>query len=381
MNRLPNQPKSNHMFKQIMPLVVLVTSLLSIETLCGQVKGEDGKARLIREALTDIVTQEKLPGMIAAITNVEGVMAIASAGVRKEGSNVAMTDTDLIHIGSCTKSMTSTLLATFVKEGSLSWDTTIIEVFPELKTSIHPGYHKVTLWQLVTHRARLPANPKNWWVHRKMKIKKRRLAILKENLGEAPEQQSGEFLYSNLGYMIAGSMAEKISESSWETLIRKRLFDPLDMKLVGFGPPGTPGKTDQPWGHNKSKGKWQPKHSDNAEALGPAGRVHCSFEAWAKFISLQLSDKQTSILDRKSLDQLIETDKGDYAAGWRVVQRPWAKGTALNHNGSNTIWYAVMWVAPESNRAFIVATNSRDDKSAELCDKMIGKLIEIDKAP
>jgi CubicO group peptidase (beta-lactamase class C family) len=338
------------------------------------------KSKAIREFLNEIVSKEKLPGMIAAIADADGLIAIGSAGVRKEGSKDALTDKDLFHIGSCTKAMTSTLLATLVADGSLRWDSTLIEVLPELKKKIHSDYHDVTLWQLVSHRAGFPANASNWWVHDRMKLKKRRLAILDENLDAASAKKAGDFFYSNLGYMAAGCMAEKVSGATWEALIKKRLFDPVGMKSAGFGPPGRPKKTEQPWGHDKSNGKWQPKQFDNAEALGPAGRVHCTIEDWAKFIALQFPDNKSSVLDRAALTRLIQPD-GDYAGGWKVVKRSWANGTALTHSGSNTMWYAVVWAAPGLNRSFIVITNSRDDQSAKICDDMIGKLMAIDKKP
>ena len=160
--------------------------------------------------------------------------------------------------------------------------------------------------------------------------------------------------------------------------MQKRIFDPLGMDSAGFGPPGASGKTDQPWGHVRSGEGWRPRQFDNAEALGPAGRVHASFADWAKFIAMQLPGGKNLGLDRKALDKLI-TPTGNYAGGWRVTKRPWGKGTVLNHSGSNTMWYALVWVAPKLDRAFLVATNSRDDNSHPTCDQMIGKLIQIDQ--
>ena len=55
------------------------------------------------------------------------------------------------------------------------------------------------------------------------------------------------------------------------------------------------------------------------------------------------------------------------------------KGTVLSHNGTNTMWYATVWVAPKLDRAFLVATNSRNDNSHAICDEMIGKLIQINE--
>lgn len=335
-------------------------------------------SRKIEQAVARVVANENIPGMIAAIGDAQGVIAIGSAGVRKTGSSVPITDHDLVHIGSCTKAMTCALLATLVADGTLSWNTKLIQVFPELKGDLHTQYHNVTLWQLVTHRAGLPANASDWWVHRNKDITARRLAIMKDNLKGAPTGSVGKYLYSNLGYMVAGCMAERLTRSTWEALINERLFRPLGMRTAGFGPPGTKAKVDQPWGHNRSNGNWQARQFDNAVALGPAGRVHCTLADWAKFTALQLPQNQSRLLSQQSLDKLIEP-VGEYAGGWIVVRRSWAQGEAQTHSGSNTMWYATVWVAPKLNRTFMVATNSSDKNSHALCDKMIAELIEINR--
>jgi hypothetical protein len=45
------------------------------------------------------------------------------------------------------------------------------------------------------------------------------------------------------------------------------------------------------------------------------------------------------------------TDNNDYALGWIVLKRSWANGRALMHNGSNTMFYVVVWMAPDKNCA------------------------------
>jgi CubicO group peptidase (beta-lactamase class C family) len=343
----------------------------------SRTKPELKESKAIRHALAKIVCDGKAPGMIAAIISSGGVKAIGSAGVRKVGSDVAITCNDLVHLGSCTKAMTSTMLATLVAEGKLNWEMKLIEAIPELKRTIHPDYLNIKLWQLLTHRAGLPANPEDWEAHNTKEIKERRLAILKDNLGSPPAVKPGEFNYSNFGYMIAACMAEKITGSSWEFLMRQRLFDPLGMTSAGFGEPDKHKSIDQPWGHEKFGEKWQPSADYDAEALGPAGEIHCTIEDWAKFLSLQLASKNP-ILDRKYLNKLVEP-VGYYAGGWGVMEeQPWAKGVVLTHNGSNGIWYATVMVAPKIDRALVVVTNSRDFiGTSDICNEMITKLIMI----
>ncbi|MCX6162363.1 MAG: serine hydrolase, partial [Ignavibacteriae bacterium] len=123
----------------------------------------------------------------------EGVTAIGSAGVPKVGSDVHITCNDLLYLGSCTKAMTSTMLATLVAEGKLSWDMKLIEAIPDIKGIIHHDYLSITLWQLLTHRAGIPANPADWDAHNQLEIKARRLAILKDNLSTPSAIKPGEF--------------------------------------------------------------------------------------------------------------------------------------------------------------------------------------------
>lgn len=334
---------------------------------------------VIHNDLADIILEGKAPGMIAAIISSEGVIAIGSAGVRKAGSDILFTTDDNVHLGSCTKAMTATILATLVAEGKLSWESKLIDVIPELKESIHSDYHQITLWQLLTHRTDLPKNPIDWDAHKQKEIKARRLAILEDNLQGSATYKYGEFHYSNFGYMIAACMAEKVTGLSWESLMQKRLFDPLGMSSASFGAPNTHNQIDQPWGHEKTWYwyKWKSDQSDNPKALGPAGRVNCNIEDWAKFLSLFLND-ENPVLDSKYLNKLI-TPIGFYAGGWCVIEQPWTKGVVLTHNGSNGVWYAEVVVAPKLDRAFIVATNSCDFGSTEgACNEMISKLVRMD---
>jgi CubicO group peptidase (beta-lactamase class C family) len=341
-----------------------------------QVKPNSTKSDSIQRILTKAVKDGEAPGIIAAITSSEGVIAIASAGERKAGSDVAFTINDVVHLGSCGKAMTATMIATLVAEGKLRWETKLIEAIPELKSKIHPDYHKITLWQLLTHRAGIPKNARDEGAFSSKEIKARRLAILEDNLKRPATYQMDEFRYSNFGYMVAACMAEQITGLSWEDLMKQRLFDPLGMTTAGFGNPNKNNGIDQPWGHHGYLWKWWPSEAYYHEAVGPAGRIYCSVNDWAKFISLWLTS-ENPILGSKYLDKLIEPVSGHfYAAGWGVTERDWAKGIIFNHEGSNEIWYATVTVAPKLNRAFVVATNSCDFSSTpKICLKVANELI------
>ncbi len=342
--------------------------------------------RSIVKYLTGPVEEGKSPGLIAAIIDEGGVRAIASAGVRKQGSPEKFTINDLVKMGSLTKAMTPTMLATLVADGTFinGWQTTIAEVFPELRDEIHPDYRAVTLWQLVRHVGGVPNDVPAWWVsHPTLPIVERRYRILKENLADPPGSPVGEFSYSNAGYMVAAAMAEKLTGQSWETLMEGRLFTPLGMYSAGFGAPNTPNEVDQPWSHRyDSAGRWEPAQLGYDGPGAPAGNVYTSLEDYAKFVALQFPNKSPAILDREQLDELlIPSTSENYAAGWRL-----STGWGLSTGGDPWLGHAggggpccgnltLVLAAPSRGRAYIAAANSYDDDTYDLLESIVRSLI------
>ncbi|HLV80899.1 MAG TPA: serine hydrolase domain-containing protein, partial [Chthonomonadaceae bacterium] len=208
-------------------------------------------------ALLEPIRQKyDLPALAGAIVTSARTVAIGAVGVRKAGSPDPVTVDDQFHLGSCTKSMTATLIAMLVEEGKLSWHTTLAQAFPDLAKTMQPAYREVTLEQLLAQRSgfseaswprgktfldmhRLPGTPRE-----------QRQAYVAMILQEPPAYPPGSrFVYSNRNYAVAGAMAERVANDSWEHLMERRLFLPLGMKTAGFGAMGTPGKVIEPWQH------------------------------------------------------------------------------------------------------------------------------------
>ena len=122
-----------------------------------------------------------------------------------------------------------------------------------------------------------------------------------------------------------------------------------------------------------------PIQKDNPPAVSPAGRVHCSLDDLARFTIFHLNRNQTNgLLKPETLVKLhTPPDGGDYACGWVVLKRGWARGNALMHSGSNTMWYLVMLLAPEKNFSVIVATNIAGPDAAKGCDEVVSSMINL----
>lgn len=340
------------------------------------------------QTLEAIRKKYDLPGLAVVVVNDCQICDRGAVGVRKLGDETPITTNDVFHIGSCTKSMTATVAAMLIQKGKLRWDTTIAEIFPELKGKMDKQYQAVTVEQLLQHRGGLPKEPppEAWrraWVEKGTPTQQRR-EFIKAVLAQPPAAAPGtKMIYSNQGYAIVGAMLEKITGEDYETLMREKLFKPLHMDTAGFGPPGTIGKVDEPWGHTKKFLITMPVQLDNPPGIAPAGRVHCSLDDLARFVMFHLKCGTNSLLKPEMIEKLHTPPPGvklgdpneSYACGWVVVQRGWADGTALMHDGSNTMWYVVMWLAPKKHFAVIAATNIAGSGAEQGCDDAASAMI------
>ena len=57
------------------------------------------------------------------------------------------------------------------------------------------------------------------------------------------------------------------------------------------------------------------------------------------------------------------------------MDRPWGGGRVYHHAGSNTMNYAVVWMAPKRDFAVLVATNQAGEAAPKACDAACGELI------
>jgi CubicO group peptidase (beta-lactamase class C family) len=332
----------------------------------------------VNQVLAPIRDEHHLPGLLGAILIGNRLAAIGALGIRKIGSPEPIRVTDQMHLGSCTKAMTATMIGTLIDEGKLSFETTIRQVFPDVAPQLHRDFQGATLRQLLTHRAGLPADGP-WWTLSGGTTTEKRRDLLARMLTKEPRSRPGStFAYSNIGYALAGLMAEQVSGESWEELMRRRLFKPLGMDSAGFGTPGGPDRVEQPWGHHVSGNEFKPTQRDNAPPLGPAGTVHCAIPDWAKFAALHLrgAQRKANLLKPATFRALhTPAPDGDYAGGWNVLERSWAGGRTLMHNGSNTSWYATIWIAPARDFAIMIATNQGGDAAANACEQAANTMI------
>lgn len=311
---------------------------------------------------TDVV------GAAVAVSVADAPTRYGAAGLRRVNGDAPLLASDTFHIGSITKSVTATLIAVLVDDGTLSWGQTVAEAFPDA----HPDWSGVTLEALLSHTAGVQANaPASVLGARAPEttecIVTQRHDVAADALSKPLSHAAGAYRYSNMGYIIAGAWAEAASGTDWQILVSERVLGPLGI-AHGFG---APRGANAPFGHTAFGSKRFPADpeggaADNAPVVGPAGRLHMTLDgmiAWGRFHlgdgSPLLSGDALSDLHTPRLD--AGQDLG-YALGWLVdADNPaFGGGPMIWHNGSNLRWTAVLILLPDEDAVLTFASNDGD---------------------
>jgi len=186
--------------------------------------------------------------------------------------------------------------------------------------------------------------------------------VWSKELSNAP----GTHIYSNLGYVLAGFVAEEVTGKTWETLIRPEIAGPPGLESLGFGAPVEPGAA---WGHRNFILFERPispdsKGADNPPWLGPAGTIHLSLADLVRWGQAHLDACKGELphfLSAASCQDMQSAVVEDYGLGW-VVTNAGDGASQVWHNGSNSMWYAMLMLLPEQDLVLAATTNVLDAK-------------------
>ncbi len=351
----------------------------------------------LSEEIEQVRRQADIASLVCAAYKDGELVASGATGWLSHEHPTPVTLENKYHIGSCTKAMTAALIGLLVERGELTWETSVAEALPGVADKMHEAFDELTVRDLLGHRAGIAEAQSRGlstmpWVlanaDQKLPVRGQRRAIAEAILRTGPQVEGGSdgaFVYSNLGYILAGVIIEEKFDKPWEEVMAQEIFEPLGMTSAGFGPPGVVGEAVEPMGHHM-RSEWialplveGQRMPDNPASYGPAGTVHASILDWAKFVSdFERGLEGKGKLLKQETYQTIATDpEGDgYALGWGTLEREWGGGTVFTHAGSNTYWYAVAWVAPETDFVALAASNMPPNVASGPCDTAVGMMVQ-----
>src|SRR6185436_10482551 len=173
---------------------------------------------------------DQLPGVALVVGRGGKILKQAAYGWADVEQHVPATTSTVFPIASATKTMTSTVVLMLVREGKFSLDDSITELLPDLPEA----WLEVTPRHLLTHTSGLPDVARE--TGREPLIAESRAEAL-EKLRSLPLAfpVGARWSYNQTNYMLLLMLVEKYGGRPFQTYVRARLFDPLELHSTAFG--------------------------------------------------------------------------------------------------------------------------------------------------
>jgi CubicO group peptidase (beta-lactamase class C family) len=273
------------------------------------------------------------------------------------------TDTQF-SIGSTTKSFTSTGLALLMDERRMDWKKPVREYIPEFRLHDTVATDRLTVRDLLCHHSGLPRHD---WIWMPGDLSPAQMLAAMRYL-EPSDDIRTTYQYSNLGYLVASIVAERVSGQRWTEFTRARLTDKLHM-TVTFTVEDLAAATDAAVPHamdgdTRRRAERWPIH------VTAAGGIVTSIASFANWLRLHLDkgEFEGERLLSPALIQQLQTPRvhvavpefaeyGDvhYGLGFRV--HSYRGERVVWHGGGWSGWSTLMTMLPERGVGVAVFTN------------------------
>lgn len=335
-------------------------------------ENQEAKSKLeasLAEWLPDKMADWSVPGIGVAIVKDGETIFAGGFGLRDVEKNLPVTADTIFAIGSSTKAFAATSVALMVDDGKLEWDKPVRDYLPDFKLKDDFASSRMTPRDLLCHRSGLPRHDLLWY----NSVATREQIFGRLQYLEPSRDFRTYWQYQNLMYMSAGYLAGKVAGTSWEDIVRTRIFQPLGMKTANFSVDESQRMPDYSLPYEEKDGEVRLMEFRNITEVGPAGSINASVLEMAEWVKLQLGNGKLGdrqIISEANIRQLHSSqmviadplwkelygsELNSYGLGWFI--HPFHGETMLQHGGNIDGFSALVSFIPAKNVGVVTLTN------------------------
>ncbi|WP_414939605.1 serine hydrolase domain-containing protein [Amycolatopsis sp. cmx-11-51] len=353
----------------------VAAALLAGVTMPGVATAAMGQDRPDLRAMVQEIADSGFAGAQLRVHDQRGDWT-GSAGVRKLGETAKPPTNGRFRIGSNTKTFVSTLVLQLVGEGEVGLDAPVAGYLPEFGLD-----RRITVRMLLQHTSGLldytgalrpdgtvvpgiPLQGKEFLNNRYHNYQPEEL--VRFGLSKAPLFEPGtDWNYTNINYVLAGLLIEKVTGKHYGDELRKRILRPLGLRdtVVPGTWPGIPGPHAHGYYRYEEAGKWKTVDitTQNPSWASSAGELISTTKDLHKFFSALLGGK---LLPAPLLAEMREPHPtGGYGLGLYVQEA--SCGTVLKGMGGFHGFGTIMASTPDGSRTFELSM-TYGDSAADL---------------
>lgn len=319
----------------------------------------------LQQKLNEAIVRHKVAGASMAVFD-KGRLITAAAGTANIVSGAPLTTDTIVHIGSICKVFNATLVMQLVDDGLLDLDDSILTYLSDLPWRDRDAAGKTTVRMLLNHTSGINGStlPDTGPDEETVEKAVRRIAQLDELF--APGEECS---YCNPGTVLAGYIVGRLRQKSWYTVVRERIFEPLEMRQA-ISLPAESLLYSAAVGHFTDPVSGELVRTTRALlplGYGPAGatlmmtasdlvtfaRAHMGYGVGANGVRI-LSERSAREMQRVSVDN---SGRGYWLQDMGIG---WMRSTdgLLNHNGGAPGAVSHLYAHPERDFAVAVLTNT-----------------------
>jgi len=353
----------------------------------------------IEEIIKKHVKKSKIPGISIGLIDENGTQFFNYGEIKKE-SGIEPTPNTLFEIGSMTKTFTAILTVQLQNEGLLSLDDPIIKFLPEFAGSDFEK-NKITFYHLITHTSGLVEVPLREYpkylikfVFRTSKGKffppRYRLntsSFLQEiSQLKLKDNPGTKFRYSNSGVGLVGKILERVTNSTYEELIKSRILNVLSMHDTTITISENQ-KEKLATGYLLTGKEADPIH---IPAVASAGSICSTVSDLLKFLKVNLGLEQSSLsstmeyckstridpslsfFNKSTAKLLMGVQSTEIGLGWIVGNLKNIQ--IIQHSGGTEGFSTTMMMNLNKKTGIVVLTNAAFKDNSKLSIKLLQKL-------
>lgn len=331
----------------------------------------------------------KVPGVAVAVIKDDKVIFCQGFGQRNVEANLPVTPNTIFAIGSSSKAFTAASVAIAIDDGKLEWDKPVREYLPHFRMKDDFASERMTARDLLCHRSGLPRHDLSWY----NASATREELVERVRYLEPTRDFRTYFQYQNLMYLTAGYLAGYVEGSSWEDVVRERIFKPLGMTHSQFSVEESQQADDYALPYAEKDDVVKLIGFRNITTVGPAGSINSNLVDMIEWVRLQLNNGKVgeeTVVSEANMRQLHSSQMVvadplweqvfgvkliTYALGWFI--NPYHKQVMLHHGGNIDGFSALVSFIPGINAGMVVLTNLNGNQlphiiTHELYDRLLG---------
>jgi len=333
----------------------------------------DGKSpvfsRAFKENIEYRVNNNMIAGIVVGVVTPGGT-SYYSCGVKSLDTNEPVDENTVFEIGSITKTFTGILLADEVLNGGLSLDDPLHKLLPEGITAPTRNGQSINLVHLANHTSSLPRMPDSFVrINPDNPYAEYTVNEAYEFLGgyELPRDIGSEFVYSNFGMGLLGTVLAARHDTTYEELMIGSIADPLGMENTRIVlTPDMDNRLAKGHHFGIEVGNW------DFQAIAGAGAIRSTAVDMLRYLAGNMGLAKSEILPAMDLShENSGSTIGNMTVGLGWLKKPCDGGEIVWHDGGTGGYMTFIGFTEENRKGVVVLTNSQsfpDDIGFHLLD-------------